>query len=125
MTYKTLHDIYNCPHCNHFAARGNLYCRYCGIKFTSKDVNIMENKINNLFMASPWNTRDRYRCLICSEFVCTNDKFCRKCGDEFDDNERHIMKAKLSDLAKKNTSSLIGLAMFVIIIVLSLIALQR
>lgn len=77
----------------------------------------MEANIHSPIGAIPWNTRDRYRCIHCSEFVAISDKHCRGCGDEIDNNEKHLMRLNLSELAKRNTPSLIGLAVFVLLVI--------
>lgn len=118
---RVMADVYCCPYCKYHSARGNQYCRGCGIRFSESDIVFMEANLVNVFGASPWNTRDRYRCLICQAFVCTSDNYCRGCGDEFDDNERHMMRAKLRDLAKNNSWSLLGLMGFVLLVIVILI----
>ena len=117
MELRTLYDIYRCPYCKAIAARGNYYCRGCGVRFTQDDVKKMERDIRSPVGALPWNTRDRFRCLQCKEFVSIQDKYCRSCGDEFDAKEKNLMRLKLAELAKRNTPALIGLTIFVIFVI--------
>jgi len=117
MEPRTLNDIYSCPHCSSIAARGNYYCRGCGVKFNKNDIEIMENNIRSPIGALPWNTRDRFRCVHCSSFVAISDKYCRGCGDEIEDHEKQLMRLRLSELAKQNTPALIGLGVFVLLVV--------
>ena len=123
MGLRTLHDIFRCPYCSSIAARGNSFCRGCGVKFKASDINTMEKNIHHPIGATPWNTRDRYRCLHCAEFVSIKDKYCRGCGDEIEHDEKHLMKLKMSELAKKNTPSLIGLMIFVLMAIWATISL--
>lgn len=117
MQQRTLHDIFLCPHCSAIAARGNNYCRGCGIRFSKTDVEMMEDNIHSPIGALPWNTRDRFQCVHCSEFVAISDSYCRGCGDEIEDHEKQLMRARISELAKRNSSSLIGLGLFVLLVI--------
>ncbi len=117
MEARTLYDIYRCPHCGAIAAHGNAYCRGCGVRFTSDDVEIMEKNIRSPMWAMPWNTRDRYRCVHCEEFVAIADRYCRGCGDEIEDHERQLMRLRLSELARRNTPALIGLGVTVLLLI--------
>lgn len=117
MESRTLNDIYRCPHCDSIAARSNNFCRGCGVKFSKKDMHIMQGNVRSAFGALPWNTRDRYRCVHCAEFVALSDNYCRGCGDEIENHERQLMRLKLSELAKQNTPALIGLGVFVLFVI--------
>ena len=117
MEAMSLHDIYRCPYCGSIAARADSYCRGCGVFFKESDIEIMEKNIRTPYGALPWNTRDRFRCLKCQEFVSITDSFCRGCGDEFDASEVQMMKIKLRELAARNTPSLIGLFLFVLMVI--------
>ena len=118
MQPRTLNDIYRCPNCGSIAARGNSYCRGCGLKFSKNDIEVMEDNIRSPIGALPWNTRDRFRCVHCSGFVSITDKYCRGCGDRIENHERQLMRLRLSELAKQNTPALIGLGIFVLIVIL-------
>ena len=85
----------------------------------------MEKKKRSPVGALPWNTRDRYRCIHCAEFVSMADRYCRGCGDQIDDAERQLMKLKIAELAKRNTPALIGLAGFVLLVILVAIQIVR
>lgn len=122
---RTLNDIYRCPHCHSVAAHGDSYCRGCGVRFSEADTETMKGNIYSPIGALPWNTRDRYRCVHCDKFVALSDNYCRGCGDEIEDHERQLMRIRLSELARKNTPSLIGLAVFVLLIVLFSIVMVR
>ncbi|MFK8068410.1 MAG: zinc ribbon domain-containing protein [Gammaproteobacteria bacterium] len=117
MEFRTLQDIYRCPHCDSITARGDYHCRGCGVRFGKNDIDIMEDNIHSPIGATPWNTRDRYTCVHCDKFVAITDKYCRGCGDEIEDHERQLMRLKLSELAKKNSSSLIGLGIVVLLLI--------
>ena len=117
MEPRTLHDIYSCPYCSYIAARGNYYCRGCGVRFNKNDIEIMEDNIRSPVGALPWNTRDRFRCVHCTSFVAISDKYCRGCGDEIEDHERQLMRLKIAELAKQNTPALIGLGVFVLLVI--------
>ncbi|MES9970208.1 MAG: hypothetical protein ABW092_09255 [Candidatus Thiodiazotropha sp.] len=117
MEARTLNDIYRCPYCNSVAARGDAHCRGCGVKFSDRDIDAMENDIQSPVGALPWNTRDRFRCVHCNKFVALKDNYCRGCGDEIEDHERQLMHLRLSELAKQNTPALIGLAIFVLLVI--------
>jgi predicted amidophosphoribosyltransferase len=125
MKQRTLQDVYRCPHCGAIAARGNCYCRGCGVQFSREDVAVMEDNLHSPIGALPWNTRDRFRCVHCQEFVAIYDSYCRGCGDEIEDHERQLMRLKLSELAKQNTPALIGLGVVVLLIVWAAILLVR
>ena len=117
MEPRSLHDIYLCPHCKSIAARGDSYCRGCGVRFGESDLTLMENNIQSPIGALPWNTRDRYRCVHCDKHIAISDGYCRGCGDEIEDHERQLMKLKLSELAKDNSPALIGLSVFVLLVI--------
>ena len=117
MEYRTLYDIYRCPHCSSIAARGDVYCRGCGVKFSKNDVQVMEDNIHTTIGAILWNTRDRYQCVHCTRFVAISDNYCRGCGDEIEDHEKQLMRLRLSELAKQNIPALIGLGAFVLIVI--------
>jgi len=119
---KTLDDIYRCVSCGHIAARGNLYCRGCGVKFSKEDIFHMQKNIHSVVGALPWNTRDRYRCIHCDAHIAIMDKYCRGCGDEICDKEKQIMKLNMKELAEQNTMPLIWLALFVLLVIAFLIA---
>lgn len=114
---RTLSDIFRCPHCAYIAARGNSFCRGCGVRFTRKDLETMEKNICSPVGALPWNTRDRYRCIHCAEFVSIIDHYCRGCGDRIDDSERQLMAVRLAELAKRNSPALVGAAVFVAVVI--------
>lgn len=125
MELRTLHDIYRCPHCGFIAARGDYHCRSCGMRFSEKDIDVMENNIRTSIGATPWNVRDRYRCVHCSRFVSIQDRYCRGCGDEIEDHERKLMRLRLSELAEQNKYSLIGLGVFILLVIWVLIKIVR
>ncbi len=108
-------DLYRCPKCKAPAARGNSYCRRCGIAFTEQDIEYMEAHIHTRFGALPWNLRDRYRCVHCQEWLCITDQYCRGCGDHIDSVEKSMMRARVQELAARNWPSVIGLAIFVVL----------
>ncbi len=114
---KTLNDTYRCIKCGFIAAFGNAYCRDCGIKFSSADTAKMKANVHSVVGALPWNTRDRYRCVHCDEHVAMADRYCRGCGDEIEDHEKQLMKLRMSEIAKANTPSVIGLAIFVLAVI--------
>ncbi len=116
-------DLYRCRKCQAPAARGNSYCRRCGIVFTAQDVGYMEAHKRTVFGASPWNLRDRYRCVHCQEWLCITDQYCRGCGDQIDSVEKSMMKARVQELAARNWPSVVGLAVFVILTFFAIIAL--
>jgi predicted amidophosphoribosyltransferase len=125
MEPRTLSDIYRCPYCDSIAARGNLYCKGCGVRFSKRDVEIMQNNTISPIGAFPWNTRDRFRCVHCSEFIAITDSYCRGCGDEIEDHEKQLMRAGLSELARQNSPALIGLGLSVLLVIGILIALMK
>ena len=118
MEARTLYDIYRCPHCEFIAANGDIYCRGCGARFSEGDIVSMKNNIHSPIGALPWNTRDRFRCVHCDRFISIEDSYCRGCGDEIEDHERQLMRIRISELAKQNTPSIIGLAVFVLLVIL-------
>lgn len=115
---RTLEDVYCCPLCGATAARGNLFCRGCGVRFTKEHVSEMEAHVNSPVGATPWNVRDRYKCVQCQGFVAIGDKFCRWCGVEFDSTSVAKMRANMRELAQKNWPAVLWAAVFVLIIVL-------
>ena len=117
MPVRTLNDIFRCPYCKSIAARSDIHCRGCGVKFSGKYMEIMQNSIRSPIGAIPWNTRDRYRCVHCDRFVAISDHYCRGCGDNMEDYERQLMQLRLSELAKQNTSALIGLGVFILLVI--------
>lgn len=117
MESRTFHDVYRCPYCRSIAARGDCHCRGCGVRFTVRDVQRMEDNIRPAIGALPWNTRDRYRCVHCARFIAMSDRYCRGCGDEIDNHEKQLMHIRLSELARENTPALIGLALFVLLVI--------
>jgi uncharacterized membrane protein YvbJ len=122
---RTLNDIYRCIKCGFIAARGNSFCRDCGIKFDDSDIVKMKANVHSVVGATPWNTRDVYRCVHCSEHIALADKYCRGCGDEIEDHEKQLMKMRMSEIAKENTPSLIGLALFVLCVIGSLMLMRQ
>lgn len=117
MEARSFHDIFRCPHCGSIAAWDDSYCRGCGIMFSDDYVSTMEKNLKIPLGAMPWNTRDRFRCVHCSKFIAITDGFCRGCGDEIEDHEKQLIKLRMSELAKENTPSLIGLAVFVLFVI--------
>lgn len=90
------------------------------MKFSPADISHMKANIDTSFRSLPCNFRDAYRCVHCSEHIAITDKFCRGCGDEIDDKEKQLMKLKMAELAKQNTPALIGLAIFVLAVMVFL-----
>ena len=125
MEFPTLLDIYRCPHCGSIAARGDLYCRACGVHFTESDIEHMEHNLRSPIGALPWNLQDRFYCLKCNTHVSISDNYCRHCGDEFDEKEIKLMKLNLRELAAKNIPATIGLAIFVLVTIWVLIKISR
>ena len=122
---NTLHDIYRCPGCVAIAAHGNSFCRGCGNKFSADDIELMKATIKTPLKVLPWNLRDIYRCVHCDEHIALEDAYCRGCGDQICDQEKQLMKLRLDEIARDNTPALIGLALFVILVILLSAAMAR
>lgn len=91
------------------------------MRFNAVDVDQMKQNIQSVVGALPWNLRDVYRCVHCEAHVAITDAYCRGCGDEICNSERQLMKMRLDEIAEENTPSLIGLAIFVLLVILALV----
>ena len=85
----------------------------------------MKATIKTPLKVLPWNLRDIYRCVHCDEHIALEDAYCRGCGDQICDQEKQLMKLRLDEIARDNTPALIGLALFVILVILLSAAMAR
>ena len=121
----SIKDCYRCTECGTAVAHGDIYCRGCGIKFSSIHMGKMKKMFHIHPNILPWNIRDRYRCIKCERFVSIHDQYCRYCRKVFDKYTIDVMKNNMQNLVNMNFPSLVFLIVFVLAILFVLIASVR
>ena len=88
-------DVYKCVNCMNWIGPGDLFCKHCGYKFNTIDV---QNMKSNSSILKSWHAPfhgkfdEIHKCKICECYVNYTYKFCKKCGYEFNDNDKESMK---------------------------------
>lgn len=94
MFYGYQKDIYKCTNCNNWIASGDDYCKYCGYKFTSQDVDKMIKKstfFKRWFAPTTNSFENVYNCTSCNERI-SEDVYCKCCGKEITKYDVRVLR---------------------------------
>lgn len=117
-------DIYRCISCEKYIAHGDRFCRFCGKRFTTEDVEAMKNALKwfDFRYLTPWfsgpSPVTHFRCVACAGFVSAQDEFCRVCGHRFSEKDKKAMGFHM--MSRIQTGCVIVFSLFMLVLFVSL-----